>query len=84
MTLAALMFRRFLAMLNRSFRSEVWLLRHPATASPGETAIVLFSYAGWHQRDPQKAIKSNLEKRILMRYTQEILKAREKVARFEK
>lgn len=83
MTLGALMFRRLLAMLNRSFGQRVGFcgILQRLLRRNRHRFVFLHRLAS---EGSTKAIKSNLEKGILMRYAWEILKAGEKVAHFEK
>lgn len=83
MTLGALMFRRLLAMINRSFGQRVGFCGILQRFLRRNRHRFVFLRRLASERST-KAIKSNLEKGILMRYAREILKAGEKVAHFEK
>lgn len=83
MTLGALMFRRLLAMLNHLFSQRVGFCGILQRLFRRNRHRFVFLRRLASERST-KAIKSNLEKGIFMRYAWEILKAGEKVAHFEK
>lgn len=74
MTLGSLMFRRLLAMLNRSFGQGVGFCGILQRLLRRNQHRFVFLRRLASERST-KAIKSNLEKGILMRYAREILKA---------